>query len=397
MQYNLKIRHNVVLTSHPIGMKKFVDDQIDYIKSQPKIETAKNAVVIGAGSGYGLASRIALAFGSNTHTLGITYSGKPRNKKYAPDYLGSVFFKQAANKDNIPNGNLFGDAFSNEMKDEVIAYIKENMEGGKLDLLVYSVAAGRRKDPETGEVYNSSLKALDKPFKGYTVDVDTKELKPQELGIGNEEELEKTIKVMGGEDLELWVNALYEAGVLAEGFKVITYSYVGTPITFPIYKDGTIGQAKRHLETTIANLNSFLKDKLNGEAIVTSSKAVITKASVFIPTLPIYASSLYKVMMEQGTHETPIMHKYRMFKDMVYGDKAIYDEDNIMRVDHFEIEDKVQNPVKEIMSKVTPENYLDILDIDSFINEVIKLNGFGYEGIDYEADVDVETLLGEDM
>ncbi len=391
MLYPLKIRSNIVLTTHPIGMKKFVENQIDYVKTQGKFEGSKNALVIGSGSGYGLASRISLAYGSNTHTCGISYSSKPRNDKFAPGFLGSTYFLDNVRKDGIPAGNIYGDAFSDEIKDEAIKYIKEKM-GGKIDLLIYSVASGKRKDPDTGIVHTSTLKTLGKPYEGMTVDIATGELRTQTLEVANEEEVENTVKVMGGEDMARWIKFLDEAGCLDKNFKLITYSYVGTPITFPIYREGSIGQAKLHLEKTIKELNDFLGKKYEGEAIVTSSKAVLTKASVFIPTLPIYASLLYKVMKEQGTHETPIMHKYRMFKDMIYGNKRIYDESKILRVDHLEIEDKVQDIVVPLMKKVNASNYRDLLDIEEFVSEVIHLNGFGFEDIDYDADVDVDEV-----
>ncbi len=391
MLYPLKIKSNIVLTTHPIGMKKFVSEQIDYVKSQGKFSGAKNALVVGAGSGYGLASRISLAFGCGTHTCGISYSDKPRNDKFAAGFLGSTYFLDSARKAGLQAGNIYGDGFSDEMKNKAIDYIKENM-GGKIDLLVYSVATGKRKDPITGEVYASTLKALGKPYDGMTVDIASGELQSRSLEVATAEEVADTVKVMGGEDIKRWIEFLDEAGCLDENFKVITYSYVGTPITFPIYREGSIGQAKLHLEKTIKELDDFLKAKYNGEAIVTSSKAVLTKASVFIPTLPIYASLLYKVMKEQGTHETPIMHKYRMFKDMIYGDKRVYDESGILRVDHLEIDDKVQNVVVPLMQEVNFDNYRELLDVEQFISDVIRLNGYGFSEVDYDADVDVSEI-----
>jgi enoyl-[acyl-carrier protein] reductase / trans-2-enoyl-CoA reductase (NAD+) len=388
-----KITGNVSRSAHPIGCKQAVLEQINYVKTQGEFEGPKKVLILGASSSYGLASRIALAFGCHADTIGVSFErGIFSEEKLATaGWWNNIFFKQEAEKQGLIAKNFIADAFTDETRDAVIRYIKEEF-GGKIDLLIYSLAAPRRKDPATGDVYSSVIKPIDETFRGLNINLETGELFDQQIEPATEDEINQTVKVMGGEDWELWVRALHQEDVMAEGFKTTLYSYIGPEVTQPIYGKGTLGCAKRHAEDTSEKLNTFLQDVVNGECIVSSSKAVTTKASAVIPTFPLYASALYKVMVEKGLHETPIMHKVRFFRDMLYGSKREIDEVGRLRPDNWEMSDDVQSEVKTIMDQITQENFKDLTAFDLFREEFLQINGFNVDGVDYEIDLDLEEL-----
>jgi enoyl-[acyl-carrier protein] reductase/trans-2-enoyl-CoA reductase (NAD+) len=385
------IRKNVMVNAHPIGCKQNVLNQIEYIKKQEKFEGPKNVLVIGGSSGYGLASRIALAFGADANTINVSYEAAPKGKRTGTaGYWNNVFFQQEAKKEGLLAKDFVGDAFSNDMKKDVINYLKEN--NIKIDFIIYSLASGRRTDPETGETYISALRSTTKPIVGETIDFKTGTMQPQTMELATEDDLFNTVKVMGGEDWELWVNALKDETLLNEGVKTIAYTYIGPKATYDIYRNGTIGKAKEHLEATSEKMNTILKDELNGESLISSSKAIISKASSYIPIFPVYGAILFKIMKEHGNHEDPIDHKYRLIKDMVYGNKREVDEKGILRPDNWELKPEIQEIVNNLLESATEENLRNISDLDYTIKEFHKISGFMFDEVDYNEDVDMETL-----
>lgn len=393
MKIEAKLVGNIARAAHPEGCRVGIQKQIDYVKENGKFKGAKKALILGASSSYGLSSRIALAFGSGADTIGVSFErGVVSEEKMATaGWFNNIYFKEAAEKEGLIAKNFIGDAFSNEVKNQVINYIKEEF-GGEIDLLVYSLASPRRTIPSTGETFTSVIKPLGEEVSGYSINLEKGEIFTQTIQPGTEQEVEDTVKVMGGEDWEIWIEELLKAGVLADGFKTTLYSYIGPEITQPFYGGGTLGKAKRHAEETSNKLNELLKKEVNGESVICVSKAVTTKASAVIPILPMYASALYKVMTEEGTHETPIMHKYRFFKDMLYGNKREYDEKGMLRPDSWEMNGEVQRKVLEIMDKITPENFKEITAVDVFEKEFMQLNGFNFDEVNYEQEFDLEEL-----
>ncbi len=388
-----KVKGSILLTAHPEGCKKLVEEQIEYVKNNKSYEGSKKALIIGASSGYGLATRISLAFGgSKTDTIGVSFESGPRGKRTGTaGWYNNIAFKAEAEKKGLTAKNFIGDAFSFEMKDEVIKYIKEEF-GGEVDLIIYSLASGKRTDPVDGVTYTSALKSTTGEVTGPTFDFDTDTLVQQTMDDANEDELKATVKVMGGEDWALWIKALANAGVLAKGAKTYAYSYLGPKITYGIYKDGTIGAAKRHLENTAEELDNLLKEKIQGEAYVTVNKALVTKASAYIPIFPLYGAILSKVMKKKGLHEGCIEQTHRLFVDMIYGNEPVLDELRRIRPDNWEMREDVQAEVEELWEQITDDNFKEFSDYAGYKDDFFRLGGFGVEGIDYTADVDLEEL-----
>lgn len=386
------IKSNICIRVHPLGCRENVKRQIDFVKESGTFAGPKKALIVGGSSGYGLASRIALAFGCGTETVNVSFEVPPKgkNKTGTAGWWNNVYFQQFAREEGLSFKDFVGDAFSLEMKEQVLTYIKEKM--GKIDLLVYSLASNRRTDPTDGVTYSSVLKSIGKEVRGYTIDINNLSLKEQAMEPATEEEIRQTVKVMGGEDWKLWVEMLEEAGVLAEGFKTIAYTYLGSEATYEIYQGGTIGQAKKHLEESAKEMMEMLKEKYHGEALISSSKAIVTKASIYIPIFPVYGAILYKVMKEKGTHEGEIEQKYRLFKDMIYGSKRIVDDSGRVRPDNLEMDEQVQQEVAELMAGVCNDNIKDTTDIEGFVEDFLKINGFCFDTVDYEEDVDLEEL-----
>lgn len=385
------VKANVTLTVHPKGIEQSMREKFDYIEKQDKFKGPKNALILGGSNGYGLATRIALAAGAGTKTISLSTPRFPSEKRPLGNagFWGQNFFEKISAEKGLVSKSIFDNAFSDEAKQHAIAAIKETFGDDKLELLVYSIASPKRQDPKTGVLHVSSLKTLKGEYTGQSIDVSKKILKDITVGAATQEEIDNTVKVMGGEDWELWVTALKEAGVLADNFKTIAYTYLGSPMTDPIYRHGSIGKAKEHLEATATSMTK----KFGFECSVVSAKAVITAASVFIPTFPVYAATLYKLMKKKGTHEGTIEHMYRLYKDMVYGDKKELDDKGIYRPDYWELDKDIQKDVKDIMDKVDADNFVDLVDADVFIKEFHQNNGFRVDGVDYAEEFDPMELI----
>ena len=388
-----RIRGSLALNAHPMGCKRAVKDQIDFVKNNKTYTGAKKVLILGASSGYGLATRISLAFGgSNADTIGVSFEKEGNDKKPgSAGWYNNIWFKEAAEKKGLVAKNFIGDAFSHEMRDEIIKYIKEEF-GGEIDLLVYSLASGVRKDPDTGEVYRSQLRPKGESITGPTFNVEKESIEELTLEPATPEDEANTIKVMGGEDWTLWVDTLREAGVLARGFKTLAYSYIGAEVTRRIYREGTIGGAKEHLENTALYLDKKLKSTVDGSAHVAVKRAIVTKASAFIPIFPLYATILFKVMEEKGIEENAIAHTHRLYADMIYGDKAELDEKGRIRPDSWEMREDVQEAVMAVYKDVTADNFKKLTDFERYKRDFMQLNGFAIDGVDYEADIDLDAI-----
>lgn len=392
LEFKQNLRGNVALGVNPLGCKQEVLNQIDYVKQNGTFEGPKKVLIIGASSSYGLATRISLAFGAGADTIGVSFEKGPKNERNlgTAGWYNNIAFREAAEKEGLIAKNFVDDAFSHETKQEVIAYI-QNEFGGKVDLVVYSLASGVRKDPETGETYRSAIKALNEPVVGPNINMQEESFYTQTLEPATEQEIADTVKVMGGEDWVLWMEALKDAGVLADGVLTTNYSYLGTDLNHAYYGGGTLGRAKADVDEKAAIINNLLEE-IQGKAQVVVATAVTTKASSVIPFFPIYCMGLYKVMLEEGTHETPIMHIHRIYRDMIYGDQAEYDESGRLRPDSWEINRDTQEKTKALIAKITADNFAtDLTAYDTFYKEFSNLSGFMVDG--YEAQsITIEEL-----
>ncbi len=386
-----KIRGFICTTAHPEGCAANVRSQIDYVKSRgPLAQSPKKVLVIGASTGYGLASRIVPAFGGGAATIGVFFE-KPgtENKTGSAGWYNSVAFEQAAAEAGLYARSFNGDAFSKEIKEAVIAAIKADV--GQVDCIVYSLASPRRTDPETGEVYKSVLKPIGQSYSQKNLNTDTAEVNSVSIEPASDEEIAHTVKVMGGEDWELWLDALAGAGALADGFTTVAYSYIGPDLTYPIYTNGTIGRAKEHLEESAARMNARFGA---GTAYVSVNKALVTQASSAIPVVPLYISLLYKVMKEAGLHEGCIEQIQRLFADhLASGGTPTLDEKGRIRIDDWEMRDDIQSAVASAWETVTTANLSELSDFSGYRTEFLRLFGFGIEGVDYEADTNPEKPL----
>ena len=390
-----RLKGSLALTAHPVGCEEFVKRQIDYVKKSDKYSGPKKVLIIGSSSGYGLASRISLAFGAGADTIGVAFEKGVEGKRVGTaGWWNTVAFTEEARKEGLIAKNFMGDAFSDEIKENVIEYIKKEF-GGKIDLLIYSLASGVRTDPKTGITYRSALKSTTNEIEGPTINLEKENIENGKMEVATEEELISTVKVMGGEDWKLWIEALDKADVLTEGFKTVAYSYLGPKVTYGIYKEGTIGAAKRDLERTSNELNDYLGKKYHGEAYVSLSKALMTRASAVIPVFPLYAALLYKIMKEKGIHEGTIEQKHRLLKDMIYGDHKELDSDRRLRPDNWEMREDVQSAVESLWDKVTPENFKELTDYAGVREEFMNLNGFDFDNVDYDQDLDLDELAAK--
>lgn len=383
-----RTRGFICLTAHPDGALQAVKNQIEYVKSKGKIKNGpKKVLVIGASTGFGLSSRIAAAFGSDAATIGVFFE-KPASegKMGTAGWYNSAAFEKEAHAAGLYAKSINGDAFSDDIKKQTIDLIKKDL--GQVDLVVYSLASPRRTHPKTGVAYASVLKPIGQPFTNKTVDFHTGVVSDITINpVENDEDIANTIAVMGGEDWKFWIENLKNAGVLADGVKTVAYSYIGPELTFPIYRNGTIGQAKNDLEATVPVLNELLKD-LHGVSYVSVNKALVTQSSSAIPVVPLYISLLYKVMKAKGTHEGTIEQMQRLFADRLYtenGDVAL-DSEGRIRIDDWEMAEDVQAEVAKYWDKVTTETLAEISDIDGYRKEFFNLFGFELEGVDYEKD-----------
>ena len=387
-----KTRGFICTTTHPTGCEANIKEQISRVKADSAITNGpKKVLVIGASTGYGLASRITAAFGSGAATLGVFLEKPAKEKKPgSAGWYNSGAFEKLAHAEGLYAKSINGDAFSNEMRNKAIEIIKQDLT--QIDLVVYSLASPVRKLPDTGEVIRSVLKPIGNTYKATAVDTSKDIIIDAEIEPATEEEIANTITVMGGEDWELWMSALQDAGVLADGVKTVSYSYIGTDITWPIYWHGALGKAKEDMDRAAGALRNSLSS-INGSANVAVLKSVVTQASAAIPVMPLYIAMGFKVMKEMGIHEGCIEQINRMFRTQLYKNNgADLDETARIRMDDWELREDVQNKVKELWPLVTNDNIFEITDYRGYKDEFLKLFGFGIEGIDYEAEVD--TLIG---
>ncbi len=383
-----KIRGFICTTSHPEGCAAHVQEQIDYVESQtPLTGTPKKVLVIGSSTGYGLASRIVPAFGGGAATMGVFFEKEGTERKPgSAGWYNSVAFEEKAKAKGLYARSFNGDAFATEMKEQVIAAIKEDL--GQVDMVIYSLASPRRTDPSNGETYRSVLKPTGDTYTQHTLDTDKGIVEEVSIESATEQEIADTVKVMGGEDWQLWIDAMQEAGVLAEGFRTVAYSYIGPEITWAVYTDGTIGRAKEHLEQTATAMNERFGAQT---ALVSVNKALVTQASSAIPVVPLYISILYKVMKEKGNHEGTIEQIQRLFSEHYCGPNGPQlDEKGRIRIDDWEMQADVQAAVLEVWNTISTEKLASDTDFVGYQSEFLKLFGFGLPGVDYDAEV--ETL-----
>ena len=382
-----RVRGFMCVTTHPVGCEANVAQQIDYVKAQGAIPNGpKRVLVIGASTGYGLASRISAAFGAGASTLGIFFEKEGTEKKPGTaGWYNSAAFHKFAEAEGIYAKSINGDAFSDEIKDKTIAQIKADL--GQVDLVVYSLASPRRQHPKTGEVFNSTLKPIGKDVTQRGVNTDKETIESFTLVAANEDEINNTVAVMGGEDWQMWIDALDEAGVLADGAKTTAYTYLGDKLTWDIYWHGTIGAAKKDLDKRVISIREKLA-RTGGDARVSVLKAVVTQASSAIPVMPLYLALLFKAMKADGSHEGCIEQVYGLFKNSLYGDAPIKDEEGRLRADGLEMRPEIQAAVEKMWDDVTTENLMATTDFAGYKREFLRLFGFEIDGVDYDADVD---------
>lgn len=380
-----KVRGFICINAHPQGCAANVQEQIAFTKAQgPVAGGPKNVLVLGCSTGYGLASRITAAFGSGAQTLGVCFEKPPSDSKCASaGYYNTSAFHDAAADAGLYAHTINGDAFSSDCKQQVLELLKQGI--GKVDLVVYSLAAPRRTDPETGEVFSSVLKPIGKSYTAKNLNTDSLKIADVTVEPASAEEIAHTVKVMGGEDWELWIDALKEADLLADGFQTVAYTYLGDKLTWPIYGHATIGKAKEDLDRAATAMTAKLAG-VKGQARVAVLKALVTQASSAIPVMPLYLSILIKVMKEDGTNEGCIEQIQRLFKECVYNAKPRLDDAGRYRVDNKELDPAVQARVEAIWPQVTEENLFAITDHKGYRDDFLKLFGFGVPSIDYEAE-----------
>ena len=389
-----KVRGFVCVTAHPAGCAAHVQEWINHVKSKGPVKNGpKKVLVIGSSTGYGLASRISAAFGSGAATIGVFFERPSEPDKTAtPGWYNTAAFTTAARAAGLYAKNFNGDAFSDQLKTDVLAAIKADL--GQVDLVVYSLASPRRTHPKTGVVHKSTLKPVGQSYTNKTVDTDKGLVSTITIEPANAAEIADTTAVMGGEDWEMWINALDEAKLLAPGATSVAYSYIGPEVTWPIYKNGTIGLAKNDLERAGKAIDATLKTNGYGRAFISVNKALVTQASSAIPVVPLYISILYKIMKAKGTHEGCIEQIDRLFRTQMYGGTGLdFDNAGRVRIDDWEMRPEIQAEVARLWPEVTTENLAELTDIAGYRTEFLKLFGFGLPGINYEADIDPHVEL----
>lgn len=381
-----KIRGFICTNAHPIGCAEHVKEQISYVKTHGAVvDGPKNVLVIGASTGYGLASRITAAFGSGAKTLGIFFEKEATESKTgSAGWYNTAAFEQAADAEGLWNKHINGDAFTDEIKAKAIELIQREM--GKIDLVVYSLAAPRRKDPVSGEIFSSVLKPIGQAYTAKNLNTSKREIEEVSVEPANDDEIFHTVKVMGGEDWERWLDQLHAAGVLAENVQTVAYTYIGKELTWPIYGKATIGRAKEDLDRAAAAITSKLSAQ-QGQAYVASLKALVTQASSAIPIMPLYISLLYRVMKAEGTHEGCIEQIYGLFQQCLYNPARQLDDAGRLRMDGKELADHIQAQVTELWHRVDTATIDELTDYHGYHQEFLRLFGFGYSHVDYNADV----------
>ena len=381
-----KIRGFICLTAHPDGCAQNVLNQINYVKSKGPIDGPKKVLVIGASTGFGLSSRITSAFGSNASTVGVYFEKPPAPGKTASaGWYNTAAFEAEAHKAGLYAKSINGDAFSKEIKEKTLELIKDDL--GQIDLIIYSLASPKRVHPVTGVVHSSVLKPIGEVYTNKTVDFHTGIVSDISIQPAQGDDIENTIAVMGGEDWAMWIDELKAAGLLAPGATTVAYSYIGPSLTEAVYRKGTIGRAKDHLEATAFQIADRLKD-INGKAYVSVNKALVTQASSAIPVIPLYISLLYKIMKAEGLHEGCIEQIQRLFKERLYtGAEVLTDEQGRIRVDDLEMRDDVQAQVAALWTEATTETLPAIGDLAGYKKDFLNLFGFDVAGVNYKADV----------
>ena len=382
-----KTKGFICITAHPTGCEKNILNNIEFLSKKIKLEIPgiKNVLVIGASSGYGLASAMTASFSLGANVICAAFekeAQKDRGRTATAGMYNLDAYKREADKNNLYLKTIIGDAFSSEIKEEICEIIKNGPK--KIDMLIYSIAAPVRTDPEIGVRYSSVLKPVNKEYRSKGIDLADFKLNEISIPPATEEEIESTIKVMGGEDLELWVDILSKNDLLSENAPVISYSYIGPPVTQDIYLNGSVGAAKKHLKETSDNLNKSYKVR----SYVSINKAVVTQSSSAIPVLPLYISILFKVMKEKNLHENCIEQIYRLFEKLKK-EKDLTDPDGFIRMDDLEMREDVQTEVKKRWDAIADENLLDLADIDGYKKDFLNLFGFELDGVDYSADVEI--------
>lgn len=387
-----KTRGFICTTAHPDGCARQVRRQVEYAQAQPAIQGPRNVLVVGASTGYGLASRIVASFAAGANTIGVYFDkGAEGSRTATAGWYNSAAFEREASAAGRKSFSIVGDAFSDDIKAKTIDLIKT--EFGQIDLLVYSVASPRRTHPKTGETFSSVIKPIGPAYSNKTVNFHTAEVSVATIEPATEDEVRQTIAVMGGEDWQMWIDALLAAGALSEGATTVAYSYIGPEITHAVYREGTIGRAKDDLEATAGRLREKLLP-LGGRAFVSVNKALVTQSSSAIPVVPLYISALYKVMKEKGLHEGCIEQMYRLFADRLYAAGGTpVDEQGRIRVDDREMQSDVQSEVAAIWNELTTDNIHALTDIDGYRREFFQLFGFETDGIDYEAEAEPDVPI----
>jgi enoyl-[acyl-carrier protein] reductase / trans-2-enoyl-CoA reductase (NAD+) len=393
-----KVRGFICTTTHPIGCEQNVREQIEATRARGLDKQAgpKKVLVIGASSGYGLAARITAAFGYGADTLGVFFEKPATDKKPGTaGWYNSAAFDKFAKQEGLYSKSINGDAFSHEAREKAIELIKQDM--GEIDLVVYSLASPVRKLPDSGEVKRSSLKPIGETYRATAIDTNKDAIIEAEVEPATQQEIDDTITVMGGEDWELWMDALDQAGVLAKGARSVAFSYIGTEITWPIYWHGALGKAKEDLDRAAAAIDAKLKES-GGGANVAVLKSVVTQASAAIPVMPLYIAMVYRIMKEQGLHEGTIDQLNRLFGEQLYSAKGLRGEfttDDVgrLRLDDWELRDDVQKACQDLWPEVTTENLFEITDYAGYKHEFLKLFGFERDDVDYDADVNPEVTF----
>ena len=376
------MRGFICTTSHPIGCEQSVKNQIQYIKSKGHIEGAKRVLVIGASTGFGLASRITSAFGSDAATIGVFFEKPPSEGKTAsPGWYNSAAFENEAHKAGLYAKSINGDAFSNEIKQQTLDLIKADL--GQIDLIIYSLASPVRMHPITGVLHRSVLKPIGQKYTNKTVDFHSGNISEVSIEPANEDDIANTVAVMGGEDWAMWMDALKNENLLAEGATTVAYSYIGPSLTEAVYRKGTIGRAKDHLESTAFSITDSLKS-IHGKAFVSVNKALVTQASSAIPVIPLYISLLYKIMKSNGTHEGCIEQIQRLYAERLYTGKTILTDDKgRIRIDDLEMDEEVQAQVAKLWPLASSENLLELGDLEGYRNDFYNLFGFRFNNVNY--------------
>jgi enoyl-[acyl-carrier protein] reductase / trans-2-enoyl-CoA reductase (NAD+) len=387
-----RMRGFICLTAHPDGCAQNVKNQIKHVQSKGKIKGAKRVLVIGASTGFGLASRITSAFGCDAATIGVFFEKEPTPGKTAtPGWYNSAAFENQAKQAGLYAKSINGDAFSNEIKQQTIAMIKADL--GQVDLVIYSLASPVRIHPVTGVLHRSVLKPIGQTFSNKTVDFHTGNVSQVTIEPANQEDIDNTVVVMGGEDWQIWMDQMKAAGVLADGAMTIAYSYIGPEVTEAVYRKGTIGRAKDHLEATAFDITKSLAD-IKGKAFVSVNKALVTQASSAIPVIPLYISLLYKIMKTEGIHEGCIEQMQRLYAERLFTNEAIpVDEKGRIRIDDWEMRDDVQLQVASLWKEATTESLVEIGDLAGYKQDFLNLFGFGFDGVDYQSDTNEMVMI----